>query len=114
MNTRSFLKSMLMLGVGTAILPSAVTYSRRWIKPSGSDQLWKPNPAWVTAEYEVVFVYLPSESTITPPIFKRDTEPAIMLDKIMSNGYTVVSPPMRYNLDEETGLMIRQFPFKPA
>lgn len=56
MNTRSFLKSMLTLGVGAAILPSAITYSRRWNKPSGSDQLWKPNPDYVTAEYEFSFI----------------------------------------------------------
>lgn len=108
MNTRSFLKSILMLGVSAAILPSAVTYSRRWIKPSGSDQLWKPNPDWVNAQYEVVFGYLPSESTIQPIIFKRSTEPNIMLDKIMSKGYTVVSPPMRCSFDEATGLIVRQ------
>lgn len=41
MNRRGFLSSMLRAGVGAAILPAAVTYGRRWIKPASSGRtLW--------------------------------------------------------------------------
>lgn len=33
MNRRSFLTSIIQAGVGPMILPSAMTYSRRWIQP---------------------------------------------------------------------------------
>ncbi len=37
MNRRGFLQSIIKAGVGAAILPSAVTYGRKWVKPSNSN-----------------------------------------------------------------------------
>ena len=65
MTRRGFLSQILKAGVAAAVLPAATTYARsKWIKPSVTSNLWIPNPAYETAEYEVFLThrYLYAES----------------------------------------------------
>ena len=75
MTRRGFLSQVLKAGVAAAILPAATTYARsKWIKPSVTSNLWIPNPAYETAEYEVVFLIGKDAYTQTvmgpPPLSK--------------------------------------------
>lgn len=58
MNRRSFLSQILKAAVAPMMLPAAVTYARAWKAVGG---VWRPdvNPEWVTAEYEVEFMFDP-------------------------------------------------------
>jgi hypothetical protein len=55
MNRRGFISSVLKLSVAAAVLPSALTYSRKW-KFSRGD-VWIPNPKYINAEYEIVLFH---------------------------------------------------------
>lgn len=52
MNRRNFLSSILKAGIGAAILPSAVTYARKWIK---TETLFIPQ--WTQEEIELYRTY---------------------------------------------------------
>lgn len=54
MNRRRFFSNLIGAAAEFAILPSAVTYSRKWIKPKQSP-VFIPNPEWVNAPYEIYF-----------------------------------------------------------
>lgn len=53
MNRRSFIADMLVAGTATLFLPGA---GRKWKRTS--ENLYIPNPAWQTAQYEVIHFYL--------------------------------------------------------
>lgn len=57
MNRRSFLGDILRIGVGSMILPSALSYTRRW-KRIEDNGLYLPltNPAWKDVTYEIVIL----------------------------------------------------------
>jgi hypothetical protein len=51
-NRRGFLSVLGKATAGFSILPAATTYSRRWVR---TECLWRPNPAWEAAPYEIAF-----------------------------------------------------------
>ena len=55
MNTRNFLKSVLVMAIAPAILLPKAEDRQRWKRTSA---LWVPNPAYQTAEYEFYFYNL--------------------------------------------------------
>lgn len=57
MNRRSFLSNVLKAGVSIMILPSAVTYGRRWVMQTNG--MWTINPIWINAQYRFDFMELP-------------------------------------------------------
>ena len=59
MDRRQFIGNILKAAAGFSVLPSALTYTRKWHKTQES--LWVPNPEWIHAEYESKMMYfLPS------------------------------------------------------
>lgn len=54
MNRRGFLQAVLKAGIAAAILPSAVTYTRRWVK-TPERCLYGINPEWIDAPFECSF-----------------------------------------------------------
>jgi hypothetical protein len=53
MNKREFLSTLAKAAVGFSILPSVLTYQRRWKK---TEMLWIPNPIYVDAERQIMFI----------------------------------------------------------
>jgi len=53
-NRRDFLDSVLKAGIGSAFLPAALTYARKWRK---TGELYTINPEWVDAPLEVQFMW---------------------------------------------------------
>lgn len=59
MNRRGFLTQLLKAGVGAAILPSATTYARRWVRTASgvlidseySCVMVKPQPGYILRSY---------------------------------------------------------------
>jgi len=54
---RGFLRNLALAAASLAILPSAATYARKWI-PTPEKNLFVPNPAWQTANYELSFYWM--------------------------------------------------------
>ena len=89
MNRRRFLKNLIGATAATAaafsILPAATTYARKWVKTSTA-QIWVPNPEWVTAEYEVMWM---GNAEIVKKAIAKSAKPLDL--------------PMRYTIDPVTG-----------
>jgi hypothetical protein len=56
MNRRSFFTKLGMAATTISILPSALTYTRKWVK---TEQIWIPNPEWENAPYKLYFAEHP-------------------------------------------------------
>lgn len=54
MNTRSFLKSLLVAAVAPQVLAAVAKDRCRWTKTISG--LYVINPAWVTAKYELTYI----------------------------------------------------------
>lgn len=66
MTRRNFLKSVATVAAAFSILPNATTYARNWV-PRTSGVL-VPNPAYVTAEYELSFIISQHPDAMCVPI----------------------------------------------
>lgn len=53
MNKRDFIATLAKAALGFAVLPSATTYARSRWKGMVYNGIWRPNPDWVNAEYEI-------------------------------------------------------------
>lgn len=78
MNRRGFLRSVGLAAASFAILPGASTYVRSW-KPTKAG-LYLPNPDWINAEYELVWMSQPMyahlpDSRILPILHLREPIP---------------------------------------
>jgi hypothetical protein len=71
MNRRSFFTKLGLAAASVAILPSAATYVRKWVKPNPSmgRQLWVVNTEWISAPYQLDFVWHSGAISV----FKADT-----------------------------------------
>jgi hypothetical protein len=77
MNRRGFFGKLGLLAAGFSVLPAATTYARSNWKVSRAG-LWRPNPDWVDAPYEMYFyeckyAMIPNPAVI-PILFKRKVE----------------------------------------
>lgn len=61
MNRRSFFTKLGLAAATLAILPTATTYSRNWVK---KDLVWVANPEWETAPYEISFIWNKNACTL--------------------------------------------------
>ncbi len=90
MNTRSFLKSLLVAAVAPSILLPKLNDSFKW-KSLSTSGLMVPNPEWINAPFEIAFLIQDSPKGI---LFERSKE---VLNFPVEMGYMEDPFPIRLN-----------------
>ena len=101
MNRRGFFKTLSAAVATFAILPSATTYGRKWVKQG---EIYVPNPAYFNARYEIKW-FVRGDSVIGDPI-----QPIIhnrMFEPFLPTGDTKFVEeecPLRFEFQEDAML----------
>lgn len=81
MNTRSFIKSLLLCAAAPQVILSSSLDKQKWkatVKHIKKNGIYVPNPEYFKAEYEVVFL-IGANSSFAPILFKRENKPKEMV-----------------------------------
>jgi len=90
-NRRDFFKQ-LALGVASfTVLPSAATYSRKWVR-TPTKEMWVPNPEYVDAPYELAFIHSSDALEVLPLLSPRG--------RILPNQVRI-DYPLRYKVNPD-------------